>query len=214
MDLLILGPPGSGKGTLAKMICDHYGAMHISTGDLFRENIKNKTELGELASGYIKRGDLVPDEVTIAMVEDCLSKLPHNKSFLLDGFPRTVQQADALEVILKKLGRSLNAAINVSLSDEIIAHRIAGRRMCRDCGASYNVDLMPSKVDGICDRCGGELYQRPDDKPETVVNRLATYHDKTKPLIDYYSAHDIMIDADNSGSAEETAATIFKALEK
>ena len=213
MNLIILGPPGAGKGTLAKRICDNYHLEHISTGDLFRANITAKTPLGQLAQSYIEKGALVPDEVTNDMVEDRLGKLD-NKGFMLDGFPRNIEQAQALQTMLEKLSLTLTGAINVSLSDDLITARLVGRRVCRSCGASYNIDYMKPKVSGICDRCGGELYQRKDDTADTIHHRLETYHRITQPLIDYYQATGQLITVENSGSAQDTEAFVIRALER
>lgn len=212
MNLIILGPPGSGKGTLSKALCDHYQMVHISTGDLFRDHIQKQTELGRLASAYIERGDLVPDEVTIGMVRDRLSQLSDADGFLLDGFPRNVLQAAAFGEMMKTLGRKLDGAINVKLADDIISSRIEGRRICRSCGASYHIRYMPPAQAEVCDRCGGELYQRADDRAETVMNRLATYHEVTRPLIEYYEGAGLVIHVDNSGKAADTIRHLFSQL--
>ncbi|MGI6076989.1 MAG: adenylate kinase [Fastidiosipilaceae bacterium] len=214
MNFIILGPPGSGKGTLAKRICKRYHIDHISTGDLFRFNIKKKTELGKLAVSYIDRGDLVPDDVTVGMVQQRLSELAPDEGFLLDGFPRTTEQADALAEILTNLDRQLDAAINVCLEDDVIVGRLKGRRVCRNCGASFNLDTMPPKVFDVCDECGGELYHREDDKPETISNRLAVYRENTSPLIKYYEDRDILVSIDNAGAPEETEAALFVLLDQ
>lgn len=204
MNLIILGPPGSGKGTLASNLCKKLNVQHLSTGDLFRENITRGTELGKLASSYIDQGELVPDSVTIALVKDALDSLPQGQGFLLDGFPRTVEQADALADMLRESGKKLDAMIKTVLDDDVIARRISGRRTCGNCGASYNVDEVPPKVENVCDRCGGTLEQRNDDSAATVHHRLDTYHAKTQPLIDYYGNLGIILAVDTSGTPEES----------
>ncbi|MGI6545038.1 MAG: adenylate kinase [Fastidiosipilaceae bacterium] len=204
MNLIILGPPGSGKGTLAANLREQLNVLHLSTGDLFRENISRGTELGKLASSYIDKGELVPDSVTIAMVKDALDSLPQGQGFLLDGFPRTVEQADALAEILRDSGKKLDAMIQTVLDDDIIVRRISGRRVCKNCGASYNVDEVPPKIENVCDRCAGSLEQRKDDSAATVHHRLETYHEKTKPLIDYYGKLGIILAVDTSGTPEES----------
>lgn len=214
MNLIILGPPGSGKGTLSKLISDQFNLVHISTGDIFRLNIRQGTPLGKLASSYIEKGDLVPDQVTISMMEDALKQIAPDQGFLLDGFPRTVEQAEALEEILKKIARKLDAVINVVLPDEIIVHRLEGRRICKDCGASYNVDLIPPKTENVCDRCDGSLYQRHDDEADVVKNRLVNYHVLTKPLVEYYTNVNLLFDVDNSGQVEDTASYLYERMTK
>ncbi len=216
MNLIILGPPGSGKGTLSKLLVDRCEVVHLSTGDLFRENIGGGTELGRLAESYINKGDLVPDEVTNAMVKDRLAALAAAKGkeagFLLDGFPRNLAQAEALAKMLEELNLKLDHVINVCLPDDLIVARLAGRRVCRQCGASYNTEFMPTAKAGVCDRCGGEVYQRSDDNEETVKNRLATYREQTEPLIEYYAKEGLLLDIDNSGAPAEAAAQLTAAL--
>ncbi len=197
MRLIILGAPGSGKGTIAAELTKKYGILHISTGDIFRANIKEKTPLGIKAKEYIDRGDLVPDSVTIEMLEDRMSQPDCSAGFLLDGFPRTIVQAEELEKLLAQKNVAIDAVISIIISDDEIKSRITGRRVCISCGASYNIPFKPTKVEGICDECGGEVIQRQDDKPETVLSRLQTYHEKTQPLIDFYEAKGLILEASN-----------------
>ena len=197
MRLIILGAPGSGKGTIAAELVKKYNILHISTGDIFRANIKDKTPLGIQAKEYIDRGDLVPDSVTIDMLEDRMSQPDCDGGFLLDGFPRTIVQAEELDKLLAQKNVAVDAVISIVISDEEIKSRITGRRVCIACGASYNIPFKPTKVEGICDECGGEVIQRQDDKPETVLSRLQTYHEKTQPLIDFYEAKGLILEASN-----------------
>lgn len=209
-----MGPPGSGKGTLAADLRETYNIKHISTGDLFRENISQGTELGKLASSYMEKGELVPDQVTIDMVRNSLASLSENQGFLLDGFPRTVEQADALTEILQSLNRKLDAVLQTVLDDETIVKRLAGRRVCTNCGASYNVNTVPPKVENICDRCNGRLEQRNDDAAETVQNRLDTYYEKTRPLIDYYAKTDLLFPIETKGKPKEAFEKVCKKLDR
>lgn len=197
MRLIILGAPGSGKGTIAAELTKKYNIVHISTGDIFRANIKEKTPLGMKAKEYIDRGDLVPDSVTIDMLEDRMAQPDCDNGFLLDGFPRTIVQAEELDRLLAQKNVAVDAVISIIISDEEIKTRITGRRVCISCGASYNIPFKPTKVEGICDECGGEVIQRQDDKPETVLSRLQTYHEKTQPLIDFYEAKGLILEASN-----------------
>jgi adenylate kinase len=186
MKLVLMGAPGAGKGTQAERIVEKYGIPHISTGDMFRAAIKGGTELGLKAKSYMDAGNLVPDEVTIGIVQDRLSKDDCVKGFLLDGFPRTVTQAEALETILDELNRPLDFAVNIDVPKDNLMERLTGRRICKSCGATYHLFFNPPKQEGTCDKCGGELYQRPDDNEETVGRRLEVYMQQTKPLLDFY----------------------------
>lgn len=186
MNLVLMGLPGAGKGTQAEKIVDKYGIPHISTGDMFRAAIKEGTELGLKAKSFMDQGALVPDEVTIGIVRERLSKEDCAKGFLLDGFPRTVAQAEALEEITSSLDRKINYVINIDVNQEILLERLTGRRICKSCGSTYHLVFNPPAKEGVCDRCGGELYQRADDNAETVENRLQVNIAQTKPLLDFY----------------------------
>ncbi len=186
MNLVLLGPPGAGKGTQAKKISEYYSIPHVSTGDILRENISNNTTLGVKAKSYMSRGELVPDELLITVIKDRLRRLDCIEGFLLDGYPRTVPQADALQMILTESNKKLDVVLNIEVNDEELIKRLSGRRMCA-CGASYHVMFKPPEKEGVCDNCTGKLYQRDDDKPQAIKNRLMVYKKQTKPLIDYYS---------------------------
>jgi len=188
MNIVLLGPPGAGKGTQAKQIAETFAIPHISTGDMFRANLKAETELGKLAKSYMDKGELVPDSVTIAMVEDRLGKEDCNAGFLLDGFPRNTEQAAALKEVLTKLGKSVDLALNIAVESSELIGRLTGRRVCKACGASFHVMFQAPKTENVCDFCGGELYQRADDSLETVKNRLDVYEAQTAPVIGYYEA--------------------------
>lgn len=196
--IILLGAPGAGKGTNAKKICAKLNIPHISTGDMFREAIKNKTPLGELANSYISQGLLVPDEVTIGLVKERLSKDDCKEGFLLDGFPRTIPQAEALEEIGTELKRPVNYVINIVVPENVLVERITGRRVCKSCGAPYHVKNMPPKVDGVCDLCGGELMQRKDDNIETLKARLDEYHNNTTPLVKFYANANLLHEVDGT----------------
>nr|WP_207732320.1 adenylate kinase [Heliobacterium chlorum] len=183
-----MGPPGAGKGTQAELLVKHFAIPHISTGDMFRAAIKNGTELGQKAKAYMDAGQLVPDEVTIGIVRERLAQDDCQQGFLLDGFPRTVPQADALDETLKQLTMNLDAVIDIQVTHEKLIERLTGRRICRQCGATYHVVFNPPAAESKCDKCGGELYQRSDDSRETAENRLDVYNKQTQPLIDYYQA--------------------------
>lgn len=202
MKLIILGAPGSGKGTSATVLREEFSLAHISTGDIFRANIKGNTPLGIEAKSYIDKGQLVPDSLTISMVEDRLNQDDCAKGYILDGFPRTIAQAEALDEMLSKKNTGIDAVLSIVVDDEEIKARVAGRRVCEKCGASYNVNFKPTKVENVCDLCGGKVYQRDDDKPETVEARLKTYYKNTQPLIDFYDKKDLIVEGDNNKDSQ------------
>ena len=214
MKIILMGPPGAGKGTQAEKLVDLYQIPHISTGDMFRKAQKDGTELGLKAKSYMDQGQLVPDEVTVGIVKERLAEADCKEGFLLDGFPRTVQQADALDTILAELDMALDCVVNIEVDKAFLVDRLTGRRVCRACGATYHIVNKAPKVEGVCDKCGGELYQRGDDTIETVSNRLDVYAAQTAPLIDYYKSKGIMSSIDGSKSMEEVLADIRTALEK
>lgn len=204
MNIILLGPPGAGKGTQAKDISEKYRIPHISTGDIFRKNIKEKTPLGIKAKEFIDRGELVPDDVTVSIVEDRIKEEDCKRGFLLDGFPRTVNQAEALAKVLQSLGRKLDYVINIEAGRDLIIERLTGRRVCSSCGQSYHVKLNPPRVEGICDACGGRLIQRDDDTIITVENRLSVYIRQTAPLIEYYKNSGLLYTVNGEQGIEET----------
>lgn len=212
MKIIMLGAPGAGKGTQAKQIASKYQIPHISTGDIFRANIKNGTELGKKAKEYMDQGLLVPDELTCDLVMDRISQEDCANGFVLDGFPRTIPQAEALDAALTKVGAKMDFAIDVDVPDSHIVNRMAGRRACLNCGATYHIVAIPPKKEGICDTCGKELVLRDDDKPETVQKRLDVYHDQTQPLIDYYKKQGILKSVDGTVPMEEVFANIVEIL--
>ncbi len=212
MKIVMLGAPGAGKGTQAGLICEKYGIPHISTGDIFRANIKNGTELGKKAKAYMDQGKLVPDELTIQLLLDRVAKDDCRNGYVLDGFPRTIPQAEVLTKALAKTGEKVNFAINVDVPDENIVNRMSGRRSCPKCGASYHIQYIPPKKEGICDICGAALIQRDDDKPETVKNRLKVYHEQTQPLIDYYEKAGVLKTVDGTKDRDEVFADITAIL--
>ncbi|MBE8540306.1 adenylate kinase [Geoglobus acetivorans] len=213
MNLILLGPPGAGKGTQAKRIVEKYGIPQISTGDMLRDAVAKGTELGKKAKEYMDKGELVPDEVVIGIVKERLMQPDCENGFILDGFPRTINQAEALDDILDEMNRKIDAVINIAVPDEEILKRIVYRRICKECGAVYNLIYSPPKVDGKCDKCGGDLYQRDDDKEETVKERLRVYREQTAPLIDYYSRKGSLQNVDGTKNIEEVWSQIVALLE-
>ena len=212
MKIIMLGAPGAGKGTQAKKIADKYQIPHISTGDIFRANIKEGTELGKKAKSYMDQGQLVPDELTLELIMDRFQNPDCKNGYVLDGFPRTIPQAEALTEALAKKGETIDYAINVEVPDENIINRMGGRRACLACGSTYHIVYAPTKVEGICDRCGEKLVLRDDDKPETVKNRLNVYHDQTQPLIEYYTKQGKLAEVDGTQSMEDVFNAIVKIL--
>ncbi|MCD8156275.1 MAG: adenylate kinase [Clostridiales bacterium] len=214
MKIIMLGAPGAGKGTQAKLIADKYGIPHISTGDIFRANLKAGTELGKKAKVYMDQGLLVPDELTCDLVVDRISNEDCRDGFILDGFPRTIPQAECLTEALNARGESMDYAIDVDVPDENIITRMSGRRACLNCGATYHIVNIPTKVEGICDRCGSPVVLRADDEAETVKKRLDVYHNQTQPLIDYYTAQGILKTVDGTQPMNEVFDAIVALLEK
>ena len=212
MKIIMLGAPGAGKGTQAKMIAEKYGIPHISTGDIFRYNIKNGTELGKEAKKYMDQGLLVPDELTVKILLDRVAKDDCKNGYVLDGFPRTIPQAEVLEEALTKLGDRIDYAINVEVPDENIVKRMGGRRACVNCGATYHIEHVPPKKEGICDNCGSELILRDDDKPETVKHRLSVYHKQPQPLIDFYNGKGVLRTVDGTVDMKDVFNAIVAIL--
>ena len=213
MKIVMLGAPGAGKGTQAKMISEKYSIPHISTGDIFRANIKENTELGQKAKTYMDKGLLVPDELVVDLVVDRLAQDDAKKGYVLDGFPRTIPQAEALDAALAKRGEKMDFAIDVDVPDENIISRMSGRRACTGCGATYHIVYNPSKKGDVCEVCGETLILRDDDKPETVQKRLIVYHDQTQPLIDYYTGQNILKTVDGTQDMNDVFAAITEILE-
>lgn len=213
MKIIMLGAPGAGKGTQAKRIAAKYGVPHISTGDIFRANIKNGTELGKKAKVYMDQGLLVPDELVVDLIMDRFQEPDCVKGYVLDGFPRTIPQAKALDDALAKNNDAVEYAIDVDVPDENIVTRMSGRRACVGCGATYHLVTIPPKKEGICDTCGGELILRDDDKPETVQKRLTVYHEQTQPLIDYYKGKGVLKTVDGTKTPEEAFDEIVAIIE-
>ncbi|EGL38709.1 adenylate kinase [Parvimonas micra] len=212
MRLILLGPPGAGKGTQASSIVAEYGITHISTGDIFRHNIKNETELGKKVKSYLDKGQLVPDELTIDLVWDRLSKDDCKKGFLLDGFPRTINQAEALQKGLEERGLKLDKVINIDVDKNILVKRLSGRRVCKNCGETYHVDNKPTLKDGVCDKCSGEVIQRADDNEKTVLDRIEVYEKQTFPLIDFYKNLGLILTVDGTLSIEDVFSQIKESL--
>ena len=212
MKLIMLGAPGAGKGTQAKKIAEKYGIPHISTGDIFRANIKNGTELGNKAKSYMEQGLLVPDELTCDLVVDRIAQDDCKNGYVLDGFPRTIPQAEALKAALGKMGTTIDYAINVEVPDENIVERMGGRRACLACGCTYHVVYNAPKEEDVCDGCGAKLVLRDDDKPETVKKRLDVYHEQTQPLIDFYDKEGVLVEVDGTQNLEDVFQAITKIL--
>lgn len=213
MKIIILGAPGAGKGTQAKLIAEKYAVPHVSTGDIFRANIKNGTELGMEAKKYMDQGLLVPDELTVKILLDRVAQEDCQNGYVLDGFPRTIPQAEVLDRALDEIGDKIDYAINVDVPDENIIRRMGGRRACLACGATFHVEHIPPKQEGICDTCGKELVLRDDDKPETVKNRLDVYHKQTQPLIDFYQAKGILRTVNGTVDMKDVFAAITAILD-
>lgn len=212
MRLILLGPPGAGKGTQAAGIVDRYSIPHISTGDIFRKNIKEGTELGRKAKSFMDQGLLVPDDLVVEIVEDRLKEDDCKNGFLLDGFPRTVYQAEALDKVLEKMNRVLDRVINVSVDKKILIDRAVGRRICKECGATYHIQFNPPAVADVCDKCGGPLYQRADDNEETVTKRIEVYLNETQPLIDFYNQKGTLVTIDGQQPIDKVFQAIIAAL--
>ncbi|WP_300329512.1 adenylate kinase [Fusobacterium sp.] len=212
MNIMLFGAPGAGKGTQAKYIIEKYGIPQISTGDILRAAVKEGTPMGLEAKACMEAGKLVSDEIIIGIIKDRLAKEDCKKGFILDGFPRTIAQAEALEVLMKEMGIKLDKVISLNVPDELIVGRVVGRRVCKECGGSFHVEFNPSKVEGVCDFCGGELIQRKDDSAETVGKRLQEYHSQTAPLFDFYMERGILADIDGTKEIDEITKEIFNIL--
>lgn len=213
MNIILMGLPGAGKGTQASEIIKKYPIPHISTGDMFRKAIKDETELGKEAKSYMDRGELVPDEVTVGIVKERISEDDAKKGFLLDGFPRTIEQAEALNSILEELGRTIDAVVNIEVPEEELMNRLTGRRICETCGTTYHLVFNPPKVEGICDINGGKLYQREDDNPETVANRLEVNVKQSKPILEFYNQKGLLKNIDGSKHIDEVTSDVIEILE-
>jgi len=214
MYLILLGPPGAGKGTQAERLEEELHLPHVASGDLFRDNLKNQTELGLLARQYMDKGDLVPDDVTIAMVRERLQRPDCDQGAILDGFPRTQAQVQGLDRMLDDLGRKLDGVLYIAVPDEELVRRLSGRWICRQCQTPYHTIFSPPATEGVCDACGGELYQRDDDKPETVRARLKVYHQQTAPLIDYYRQVGLLVEVDGAGDIDTVSAALLEAAKR
>ncbi len=213
MELVLFGPPGAGKGTQAALISKEWDIPHISTGDIFRANMRDGTPLGTKAQAYVNKGELVPNDIVIAMTLDRIGQEDCAKGFLLDGFPRDVQQAEKLNEWLEEHGRKLSAVLSIELDDEAIIGRLVARRVCQSCGATYNLEIRPPKVDMVCDRCGGEVVQRPDDLRETIENRLKVYKEQTSPVKAFYEKQGVLMEIPGEGEVDEVFGRIKKAVE-
>lgn len=212
MRVIFIGPPGAGKGTQAAKVVERWGVAHISTGDILRANVKKGTPLGLKAKEYMNAGQLVPDEVIIAMMKDRLREADCVDGFILDGFPRTVPQAEALDALMKELQLDLDSALLFQVDDDTVVERLSGRRVCRKCGAIYHATFHPTAVEGVCDVCGGEIYQREDDRESVIRQRLAVYHEQTAPLIDYYRGQSRLLEVDAAGSSDSVLAVLESTL--
>jgi adenylate kinase len=209
LNILLFGPPGAGKGTQSSLLTERGGMKHISTGDLFRTAIKDQTALGLKTKAILAKGELVPDDITVGIVQEALSGLG-GRSFILDGFPRTVTQADALRLLLKKMSMSLDFVVSLNVPREVLISRLTGRRVCKNCGAVYHSESKPSKSEGVCDVCGGPVVQRPDDQPNAIATRLEAYDSSTRPLKDYYQKRGLLSEVDGTGEAEEIYQRIIR----
>ena len=214
MNIILMGLPGAGKGTQASEIVKKFPIPHISTGDMFRKAIKDETDLGKEAKSYMDRGELVPDEVTVGIVKERISEDDAKKGFLLDGFPRTIEQAEALSEIMQELDRKIDAVINIEVPEEELMNRLTGRRICEKCGTTYHLVFNPPKVDGICDLDGGKLYQREDDNPETVANRLNVNVKQSKPILEFYDNKDVLKNIDGSRDINVVTEDVINILEQ
>ena len=214
MNIILMGVPGAGKGTQASEIVKKFPIPHISTGDMFRKAIKDETDLGKEAKSYMDRGELVPDEVTVGIVKERISEDDAKKGFLLDGFPRTIDQAEALNDIMSELGRNIDAVINIEVPEEELMNRLTGRRICEKCGTTYHLVFNPPKVDGICDIDGGKLYQREDDNPETVSNRLNVNVKQSKPILEYYNEKGVLKNIDGAKDIDDVTKDVIDILDQ
>lgn len=212
MRAILLGPPGAGKGTQAETIVNEFKVPHVSTGDMFRKNIKEETELGKKVKGYLDKGMLVPDELTVEIVKDRILQDDCKNGFLLDGFPRTLEQADALDKVLAEIGTKLDTVINIQVDPKLLVDRAVGRRICKDCGQTYHLVFNKPAKEGICDKCGGELYQRKDDTEETVANRINVYQEQTQPLIEYYTKKGIILNINGEQPIDKVGSDIISSL--
>lgn len=213
MNIALFGPPGAGKGTQAKELSKHYAIPHISTGDILRANVRDGTELGMKAKEYMDKGELVPDEVLIGLIKNRLNESDCEPGYLLDGYPRTIPQADALKSILDEIAKPMDAVLNIEVSDDELVGRLGGRRTC-SCGESYHVKFKPPEKDGVCNACGAKLYQRDDDMEDVIRQRLTTYGEKTEPLIDYYKNEGILVDIDGTNTVDVVFADILKVMDQ